>query len=167
MKRARKAHIFTTDGQLRVEPQVEHQSSQPTHRLGTEAQEALRISSEKWDAALTLINFSRQAWVNHNTLNPHTPDVEAATVQLLRLQREDAELARHLGVEDVQAALALVKASREDAYRQSITTVQELCNERNVETDVMTDELDRGLANVDFEYWDKSWVIDGVRGPGA
>ena len=63
--------------------------------------------------------------------------------------------------------MALVKASREDAYRQTITIVQELCNERNVDADVMTDELDRGLANVDFEYWDKSWVIDGVRGPGA
>jgi hypothetical protein len=121
LSREDEAHFFTTNGQLRVEPQVENQSRHPAHlQLGSEAQEASRRSSKKWDAAMSLIDFSRKAWVD-NTPDPHTPDAAAAaTRRLSQLQHEDAELARHLTVEDAQAALTLLKLSRESARQENV-----------------------------------------------
>ena len=107
LKRARQAYFYTTDGKLRVDPQVEQESSQSVDQLEPEKEQATHRSPGEWDAALSLINLSREPRVNvYQTC--HTPDVEAATLQLLRLHREDAELARNLTFEDVQAALALV-----------------------------------------------------------
>jgi hypothetical protein len=91
----------------------------------TEKQQATHRSPEEWDAALSLINLSRKAWVNYGQTYHHaSDDVEAAARQLIQLQREDAELARNLNVEDVAAALALVKASRESFRRESVATLQ-------------------------------------------
>jgi hypothetical protein len=167
LSREDETHFLTTDRQLRVEPQAEHQSHRPIHHhLGTEAQEALRCSSKKWDAALSLIDFSRKAWV-HNPPNAHTPDAAAATRCLSQLQHEDAELARHLTVEDARAASTLVKLSRESARQESVAALKGPPNNRDVDNDVtMSDGLDherRGFSSMDHE----GWVIDGVRGLGA
>jgi hypothetical protein len=155
LSRDDEAHSFTTDGQLRFEPQVEHQSHQPAHhQLGTEAQEALHHSSKKWDAALSLIDFSRKAWVD-NTPNPHTPDAAAATRRLSQLQDEDAEDARHLTVEDARAASTLVKLSRESARQDRVAALQVPPNNRDVDNDMtMSDGLDRersGFSSMDYK----------------
>lgn len=155
------------NGQSTVEPQVEHLCRQPAHHQpGTEAQEALRHSSKEWDAALSLIDFSRKAWVD-DTLNPYTPDAAAATRRLSQLQHEDAELARHLTVEDAQAALTLVKLSRESAGQDSVAALQVRYKDRDVDADVtMSDGLDRerrGFSSMDYE----GWVIERVRGLDA
>lgn len=116
LKRARQAHSYTTDGELRVEQQI----SQPVDQPETEKQEAKRHSPKEWDAALSLINLSREPWVNEYQ-TCHTPEVAVVTLQLLRLHREDASLARHLTFEDVQAALALVNLKACQNGKQQVT----------------------------------------------
>jgi hypothetical protein len=140
LKRARQAHSYTTDGKLRVEQQI----SQPVDQPETEKQEAKRHSPKEWDAALSLINLSREPWVNeHQTC--HTPEVATATLQLLRLHREDAELARHLTFEDVQAALALVNLKACQAGKQQATHRS-------------SEEWDAALSLIDLSR--KPWVYD-------
>jgi len=111
MNRSRQARFYTTDGKVRVETQVERQPFQPIDQQETEEQQATRHSPKEWDAAFSLVILSRTAWVK-DIPNCYTPNATGATLQLHRLQREDAELARNLTLEDVQAALALVKASQ-------------------------------------------------------
>jgi intein/homing endonuclease len=148
LKWARRAHFYTKDGQLRVEPRVEDQSRQLAYQVGTEAQEALRRSSKKWnaalslighsrkawvngeqkvarrsheklDAALSLIKFSREAWVNEDPTCNHTPKVAVAARRLIQLQCEKNEVARNFTIADHRAALTLVKLSRESAHQRS------------------------------------------------
>jgi len=116
MSRARQAHFNTNDGKVRVEPEVERPPFQPIDQPETEEQQAKCHSPKEWDAAFSLVDLGRKAWVNDDRTCHHaSDDVKVASRQLIQLQREDVELARNLDVEDVGAALALVKASRERA----------------------------------------------------
>jgi hypothetical protein len=144
MSRAQQAHFYTNDGKLRVEPEVERQPFQPIDQPETEEQQATCHSPKEWDAALSLVDLCRKACVNDNRTCHHaSDDVEVAARQLIQLQREDAELARNLDVEDVGAALALVKASRERAPIGMSTVM---------------------LRSTIPSTGIKGWVIGGVRG---
>jgi hypothetical protein len=114
LKRARQAHVYTNEDKLRVEQQI----SRPIDQPETEEQQATRYLPEDWDAAFSLVILSRTAWVK-DIPNCYTPNATEATLQLHRLQREEPELARNLTLEDVQAALALVKASSQPVKQQA------------------------------------------------
>jgi len=110
-KRVRQSEIFdATSVELKV-AKLEHESPQPVDHLKSGEKQAMRPSKEDWDGALSLVNFSRVAWVLENPSCQTLADAMASS-HLVQLQREDIKPAYRMSAEDVWAALILVDMSK-------------------------------------------------------